>query len=464
MLSAALSLLGMLAAFIVAIGILVAVHEYGHFWMARKLGIRVLRFAVGFGKPLWKRVSKHDGVEYVIGSIPLGGYVKMLDLREGNVAPEDEPYSYNHAPVWKRILTLLAGPFANLIFAVLAYWVLLMVGIPSFKPVVGAVTPDSIAARAGLRSDDLITAVQGKAVSTREEVLIGIIDSITDGTVQMRVRDKQGQGQSDTTREILLQPGKGRRDLTEPESMMSGLGFDFWRPSPPAVVGTLVAGGAADAAGIKVGDTVLRLDGQPVQDFSALVTLVSPRMNREVRVVVQRGEQQLELAMTIAAVQDNGREVGRIGISPQATSVTIPDEMRALQKYGPLAALGQGFTQTWDTSALSLKIMWKMVIGEVSTKNLSGAISIVEFSGAAARQGGMAFLNWLALISISIGIFNLLPIPMLDGGQIVYQLVELLKGSPVSERVQQVSQQVGIAMLLMLLTLTLYNDIARHLS
>jgi regulator of sigma E protease len=201
-----------------------------------------------------------------------------------------------------------------------------------------------------------------------------------------------------------------------------------------------------------------------VQDFSALVTLVSPRMNREVRVVVQRGEQQLELAMTIAAVQDNGREVGRIGISPQATTVTIPDEMRALQKYGPLAALGQGFTQTWNTSALSLKIMWKMVIGEVSTKNLSGAISIVEFSGAAARQGGMAFLNWLALISISIGIFNLLPIPMLDGGQIVYQLVELLKGSPVSERVQQVSQQVGIAMLLMLLTLTLYNDIARHLS
>lgn len=460
MISSITSLLSMLAAFIVAIGILVSVHEYGHFWVARKLGIRVLKFSIGFGKPVWKRVSKQDGVEYIVAAIPLGGYVKMLDEREGNVAPEDAPFSYNRAPVWKRILTLFAGPFANLIFAVLAYWVLLMIGIPSLKPVVGEVIPESIAARAGLRGDDLITAVQGKAQATREGVSMALFENVVEPQLQMRVRANQGQ---DDEREVTLNLGENRRALTEPETMMQSLGFEFWMPHLPAVIEVVTAGGPAAQAGLRAGDELLAIDGQPVADASVVSKLIAPLMNRQVTMHIKRDNAELDLPVTVATETTDGRSVGRIGIQLRV-SYEIPDSMRALQKFGPIAALGRGVQQTWDTSALSLKMMWKMLTGQVSTKNLSGPISIAEYTGVAARQGGLVFLNWLALISISIGIFNLLPIPMLDGGQIVYQLVELLKGSPVSERMQLISQQVGVAMLLMLLSLTLYNDIARHLS
>lgn len=458
--SSVMSLLGMLAAFIVAIGILVSVHEYGHFWVARKLGIRVLRFAVGFGRPLWKRVSKKDGVEYVIGSIPLGGYVKMLDEREGNVTAEEAPFSYNRAPVWKRILTLLAGPFANLIFAVLVYWGLLIIGVPSLKPVVGEVIPDSIAAHAGLRSDDLITAVQGKPQSTREGVSLALFANVVEPRLHLRVRAEQGQGGE---REVTLELGADRRALTEPETMMQGLGFEFWRPRLPALIEAVTAGGSAAQAGLRAGDEILAIDGQPVADVTMVSKLINPLMNRTVDIRIKRDQRELELPVTVAEQTSEGRSVGRIGVQLHSNYV-IPDEMRALQKFGPITALARGLQQTWDTSALSLKMMWKMLAGQVSTKNLSGPISIAEYTGVAARQGVMAFMNWLALISISIGIFNLLPIPMLDGGQIVYQLVELLKGSPVSERIQLISQQIGVAMLLMLLSLTLYNDIARHLG
>ena len=460
MIDSALSLISMLAAFIVAIGLLVSVHEYGHFWVARKLGIRVLKFSIGFGRPLWKRVSKVDGVEYVIASIPLGGYVKMLDEREGNVTAEEAPYSYNRAPVWKRVLTLLAGPFANLAFAVLAYWVLLMIGIPGFRPVVGEVKPDSIAAHAGLRSDDLILEVQGQKVETQTDVLLGLVDGVTDGSVNLRVREAQGQG---SERGVLLQTGTGRRDLTEPEHMLSGLGFDFWWPAMPAIIDAVTEGGPADRAGLKPADEILAIAGQPVADISSVSKLISPLAGQEVIVKIRRNQTELELPVKVLKETVEGRDVGRIGIKMN-TNFAIPDTMRALQKYGPWDAFSKGVGQTWDTAMMSLKMIWKMSVGKMSTKNLSGAISMVEYSGAAAKQGGIAFLNWLALISISIGVFNLLPIPILDGGQVVYQIVELLKGSPVSERVQLVSQKVGVAVLLMLLSLTLYNDIVRHLN
>jgi len=450
-----------LPAFIVAIGILVSVHEFGHFWVARKMGIRVLRFAVGFGKPLWSRVSKKDGVEYVIGSIPLGGYVKMLDEREGEVAPEDAPFSYNRASPWKRILVLLAGPAANLIFAILAYSVLLMIGIPSFKPVIGDIKPDSIAARAGLRSDDLIVALQNREVGTIESVLMGLIDNVGDGAVKLRVRGDMGAGE---TRDVVLQTGEGRLDLTDPQTMMPGLGFDFWQPSLPAVIGTIVPGGAAERAGLKTGDRITVIDGQPIKNFNTLVTLVKSRANKEVVFSIQRGTEIMDVTVNIGEQIHDGHNEGVIGVGVQQTNPVIPDQLRAVQKFGPVSALLRGAQQTWETSAFTLKMVWKMIVGEVSTKNLTGVVGTFEYSGVAARQGALSFLGFLTVISISIGIFNLLPIPMLDGGQILYQLVELLKGSPVSERIQLISQQIGVAMLLMLLSLTLYNDIARQLS
>ncbi len=460
MIDSVLSLLGMLAAFIVAIGLLVSVHEFGHFWVARKLGIRVLKFSIGFGKPLWKRASKVDGVEYIIASIPLGGYVKMLDEREGNVPDEDAPYSYNRAPVWKRLLTLLAGPFANLAFAVIAYWVLLLIGIPGLKPVVGQVQSDSIASRAGLRSGDLIMTVQDEAVVTQTDVLIGLVAHLTEGDVTLRVSADQGRS---VTRDVVLRSMSNRPELTEPETMMRGIGFEFWLPTIPAVIDAVTQGGSAEKAGLHAGDEILAIAGQSVNDLTDVSRLLAPLSGQQILILVKRQQSEIELPVTVQQDMSEGRAVGRIGVRMKAT-IVMPDHMRALQKYSPLSALGHGVKQTWDTAALSFKMIWRMLVGKVSTKNLSGAISMVEFSGAAARQGALAFINWLALISVSIGVFNLLPIPMLDGGQVLYQLVELVKGSPISERVQQVSQQVGMALLLMLLSLTLYNDIVRHLG
>ena len=460
MVDSALSLLFMLAAFIVAIGLLVSVHEFGHFWVARKLGIRVLKFSIGFGRPLWRYVSKTDGVEYIIAAIPLGGYVKMLDEREGNVPVEALPYSYNQAPVWKRLLTLLAGPFANLAFAILAYWMLLMIGIPGIKPVVGEVTPDSIAFRAGLHPDDLILSVQGRSVDTQTDALLTLVDTVTDDTVSMRVRADQGQGDE---RQLRFQLGAGRRDLTEPETMLSRLGFDFWFPPMPAVIAAVTAEGRAAKAGLQAGYEILSIAGEPVTDMTTVSRQISMRAGQEVLLLIKRGSSHVELPVTVLKETVEGQNVGRIGVRMNA-HVTMPDSMRAMQKYSPLAAFTQGVMQTWDTAALSLKMIGRMIVGQVSTKNLSGAISMVEFSGAAARQGFVAFIHWLALISISIGIFNLLPIPMLDGGQVMYQLAELVKGAPVSERVQLAGQKFGVAVLLMLLSLTLYNDIVRHLG
>ena len=450
-------------AFVVAIGILVAVHEFGHFWVARRLGIRVLRFSIGFGKPLWQRVAGADQVEYVIAAIPLGGYVKLLDEREGNVLPSEASRAFNRQPIWKRILVLLAGPAFNLIFAVAAYWVLFAAGVPALKPIVGDVAPDSIAARAGLKYEDLILSIGGEPVPTLEAALLGTLnDLIDDGDITMRVRGIDG-----AERELTLHTGEQRRSLTQADTMLAGLGFDFWRPRLPAVIGSVVEGSAAAKADLRAGDRILEFDGQPVSDFSQLVRLVAPSGNRTVDLTVSRDGATLQVPITVSEEVIGGQKVGRLGVWPGGEPLASgikPDDMLTLQKYGPIAAVGQAATKTWDTSIFTLRIVGRIVIGDVSLKNLSGPISIAETTGFAVRQGWRTFLSTLALISISLGVLNLLPIPILDGGQVVYQLVELVKGGPVSERAQLFGQQIGIAMLILMMTLAFYNDIARHLT
>ncbi|MEY4931725.1 MAG: hypothetical protein RLZZ403_45 [Pseudomonadota bacterium] len=448
-------------AFIVAIAILVAVHEFGHFWVARRLGIKVLKFSIGFGRPLWSRTAA-DGVEYIIAAIPLGGYVKLLDEREGPVPPADLPRAFTRAPIWKRIAVLVAGAGFNFLFAILAYWMLLMAGVPSLKPVVGQVTPDSIAARAGLRADDLIEQVGGKPVATREAALLGIFeDLVGDGTVGVRV-----SGPAGSNRDVTLVVGDRRADLAQPDALFPGLGFEFWSPRVPAVVGAVVDGSPAQRAGLKPGDEILSVDGQPVDSFRQLVALVEPRFDSEAQLEVRRqeagGTVMVQLPVSIGGDTVEGKRVGRIGI--QQTGGAFPPEMIALQEYGPVEALAKGVGKTWDTTAFTLKMIGNMVAGNVSVKTLSGPITIAEFSGVAARQGPLSFLNMLALISISLGVMNLLPIPLLDGGQVVYQLAELVKGRPLSERVQILGQQLGIALLILLMGLAFYNDLARHLG
>jgi regulator of sigma E protease len=450
-------------AFIVAIGILVAVHEFGHFWVARRLGIKVLRFSIGFGKPLWQKVSGPDQVEYVVAAIPLGGYVKLLDEREGNVPAEELPRAFNRQPVWKRIAVLLAGPIFNLIFAVFLYWILFIAGVPALRPIIGEVTADTVAAHAGLRYEDQIIAVAGKSTETLEEATLGILEDLTDdGTIHMRVRGVDG-----SERDLTLDTGNRSRELTQPEALLPGLGFDIWQPKVPAVVATVMPDTAASRAGLKEGDQILKFDDQPIADFSQLVAQVKPNPGRNVTLEIQRNGEIIALPITIGQSNNGGRRVGLIGITPVNKPIETgrtAEEMLTLQKYGVVAAVTAAAAKTWDTSLFTLRIVGRIVTGNVSLKAISGPISIAETTGFAVRQGWRTYLSTLALISISLGVLNLLPIPILDGGQIVYQLAELVKGRPVSERAQLLGQQIGIAMLILMMTLAFYNDIARHLN
>ena len=449
--------------FIVAIGILVAVHEFGHFWVARRLGIRVLRFSIGFGKPLWQRTAGRDQVEYVIAAIPLGGYVKLLDEREGNVPPAEAHRAFNRQPVWKRIAVLLAGPAFNLIFAVAVYWVLFVAGVPSLKPIIGDVRPGTIAAEAGLKFEDLILAVDGEKVDTLERATLAIIDDlIKDGTIELKV-----QGVDGDVRDIALETGDQRRALTDAERLLPGLGFDYWRPRLPAIIEAVLPDSAAAKAGLMKGDEVLKFNGESVSDFGQLVKFVEPSAHKDVTLEVRRDGSTLDVPLTVGEQTIGDRTVGLIGIQPvnqPLESGRSVDEMLGLEKYGALEAVSHAAAKTWDTSLFTLRIVGRIVTGDVSLKNISGPVRIAETTGFAARQGWRVFLGTLALISISLGVLNLLPIPILDGGQVVYQLAELVKGGPVSERAQLLGQQIGIAMLLLMMSLAFYNDIARHIN
>lgn len=447
-------------AFLVAIAILVAVHEYGHYWMARRMGIKVLRFSIGFGKVLWSRTGK-DGCEYAFSAIPLGGYVKLLDEREGPVDPGLVSQAYNRKPVWRRILVLLAGPFANFLFAVVATWLLLVIGTPALKPVVGDITADSIASRAGLKSGDSIVGVDGTPVGTRVDAVLVMLDRLMDDApIRLEVQADEGRG---SAREVELELGTDRRALTEPGALLPGIGFDFWYPTVPTEIGKIVPGSPAERAGLQLGDRVVAVGGQPVGDFQAMVKIVQPSPGKTLTFVVDRDGRQVEVPIEVEAQRDGERLVGRIGIQPVA-SLDVPDSMKTIERFGAVTAVGRAVDKTWDMSVLTVRMIWNVATGDVSVKNLSGPINIAEYAGFSARQGILSFLSFLAVVSVSLFVLNLLPIPILDGGQVVYQLAELVKGSPLSERTQAVGQQVGIVLLLMLMSFAFYNDLARLFS
>ena len=450
-------------AFLVAIGVLVTVHEFGHFWVARKLGIRVLRFSIGFGPPLWRRTLGKDPVEYVVAALPLGGYVKLLDEREGNVTAQEAPRAFNRQPVWKRVAVLLAGVVFNLLFAILLYWVLFTAGVPALKPVVGEVAPGSFAARAGLHYEDLILSVGGEPVTTLDDTVLMLVrDMVDDGAIRLQVRGVDGAERAAT-----IDVGDRSRQLTEPDALFPGLGFDFWRPRVAADIRDIVPDSAAFKFGLLKGDEILKYNDIAITDFGQLASLIEAAPNQQVTLQVRRAGATLELPVKIGEAVVGERHVGRIGISPSNrildTGRTIA-EVQTLQQYGPLESLGAASAKTWQTSVFTLRMLGRMFTGDVSLKAMSGPISIAELTGYAARQEWRSYLTVLAVISISLAIINLLPIPILDGGQIVFQLAELVKGAPVSERALMLSQQIGMAMMLLFMTLVFYNDIARHLN
>ena len=449
-------------AFIVAIVLLVAVHEYGHFSVGRALGFKVLRFSIGFGRPLLRRLGR-DGTEYVLAGIPLGGYVKFADEREAPVAEAERDRAFNRRPVWARIAVLLAGPGANFAFAVFAFWIVYQIGVPGLRPVVGEVTVESLSARAGLERGDEILSVAGRPVATEENAVLALLGAIVDGgRVALHVRGRQGE------RDVVIDvPQAERRALTEPGAWGAGLGFAFLQPRIPLVVGKVVPEGAAAAAGLRPGDRITAVDGTPVSDFAVLVDLIRHRPGTTARFDVVRGTEHLAFSVAVRSEPDpakpSGPPVGRIGIMPGAEP-EWPPGMVTVERYGPLAAVPAAAVETWDKTAMTAKFLARMVTGQVSLKNVSGPLSIATYAGITARAGATAFLSFLGLISISLGVLNLLPIPILDGGQVLYQCAEAIRGQPLSERVQALGQQLGVAMLILLMSLAFYNDLARHLG
>lgn len=447
-----------IAAFIVTIGILVSFHEYGHFAVARALGFKVLRFSVGFGKPLyrWQGRAPSSAVvagtpapaptEYWISSIPLGGYVKLLDEREGPVPAAERHMAFNRRPIPQRIAVLAAGPGFNFVFAIMAYWLMFVTGVPSLKAFVGDITPGSTAARAGLAEYDEILAVGDQPTPTWEAATLAILDELLrDGRIDMTVEGADGQARS-----VELDVRGREAELTEPESLWAGLGF-----SPgalPPVIGAVTPDGPAERAGFLQGDRLLSADREPMDNWATWVEFIRSRPGQTVSVLVQRGGNERSLTLAIGSVDQDGQVIGRIGAGA---------DNYVEQRYGVVESVPRGIARTWEMSALTLRMLGRMVVGDVSVRNISGPLTIAAFAGDSARAGLTAILSFLAIVSISLGILNLLPVPLLDGGQIVYQAVEWAKGSPLSERSMLIGQQVGLVMLFVLMSFAFYNDLAR---
>lgn len=445
-----------IAAFVVALGILITVHEFGHYWVARKAGVKVLRFSVGFGRPLWKRIAGPDKTEYVIAAIPLGGYVKMLDEREGEVDAAELPRAFNRQSLGKRFSIVAAGPIFNFIFAILAYWVMYMAGVPGVKSVIGEIEPSSIAQKAGLVAGDQIISVAGKESPTWSVVRIGLLTrSLDKEIVTLQVNDK-----NNTTRLVNIDLGAISTEIKDGR-ILDALGIMPPRPELPAVIGKLIADGRAVTSGLREGDAILSADDKPIKDWEAWVDYVRARPEQLIRIKIDRQGvvQQFELTPALFKLED-GEEIGRIGAAPEIPK-SIPPELRAVVQYSPIKSFIVSCEKTWSMSALTLRMIGKMLFGEVSLDNLSGPITIAKYAGYTASIGFISFLAFLAIVSISLGVLNLLPVPLLDGGHLMFYLIELVKGSPITENVEYMFQRVGLVLLLLLMSVAIYNDLAR---
>lgn len=452
------SLLFTIVSFIVALAILIAVHEFGHFWVARKLGVKVLRFSIGFGRPLWKRISPKDGTEYVIAALPLGGYVKMLDEREAPVPDDQQHMAFNGQELWKRSAIVVAGPLFNFVFAILAYWLVFVSGDTGLRPLVGVVEPESIAQQAGFQPGDELLSVAGRKTPTWETAVYGLMAEYLEGRdLEVRVRGEDG------LEVVRWLEGDALLKLPDDPNILGNIGLSPQRPKVPAVVGDLVAGEPADKAGLKRGDLLLSADGTVLGDWRAWVKYVRERPGQTIRLSVKRAADTLEIDITPREIKQGEQRIGRIGAGVQVPE-GLYESYRTEVRLGPLEALGSAVHKTADLSWLMLKVLGRMVSGQASIDNLSGPISIAETAGKSASYGFIYFVKFLAVVSISLGVLNLLPIPVLDGGHLFFFLIEAVKGSPLSEQAQMQGQRIGMAMLLGLMTLAFYVDISRLLG
>lgn len=451
--------------FIVTLGVLVAFHEWGHFWVARRCGVHVQRFSIGFGKPLKSWYDK-QGTEYVIAGIPLGGYVKMLDTRNENVAPADLAKTFNAKTSWQKAAIVAAGPVANFVLAFLVYYLVFILGVPGLKSYVGIVQSDGIAAQAGMRSGELIVAVDGVEVSDRADVHQRLVRRIGDtGVLEIRTQAPgidvngdiwQGSGVEQRTYRLVLDRwlvGQAEPDIYD------SLGFDYWFPRVAPVVDQLVDGGAAEKAGLQVGDEFLEVDGVAVNDWQHFASEIRSRPGEETLLTVKRGDQLLDVKLRIAAVDESGETVGQVGVAVKRSAV--PEGLRLTKRSNFFDAAGQAWIKTGEMVSLTVESIVKMIKGLISPRNLSGPITIAQVAGDAAERGLVYYLQILALLSISLGVLNLLPVPMLDGGQLVFIAAEGIMGKPVPMSVQLGAQQLGLLVIFSLMAFAIYNDFSR---
>jgi len=442
-------------AVIVVLGLLVTFHEFGHFWVARRCGVKVLRFSVGFGKPLWSRVDRH-GTEFAIAAIPLGGYVKMLDEREAPVPEEQLDQAFNRKTVWQRIAIVAAGPIANFLLAIVAYWVLFVAGTTVVSPMVGSVAPDSPAAEAGLSNGDEIVAIQGDEMRSWEDVNLKLV-SIIGFSGELDI-DARPEGASDPQRfGLSVTDYLVRQDPPQP---LQTLGITPWQPEFPAVLGQVVSGEAADQAGLEAGDRMVAVNGETVDDWMHFVNMVRSSPGEMLQLTYERNGEQSSVDLTPGRNRlETGVEIGYIGAG--AEQVEWPAEFQREIRYGPIEAVGQAVSRTGAMTLLTLDAIRKMFVGLISPSNLSGPITIAQVSGDSARAGMEAFIGFLAYLSISLGVLNLLPIPVLDGGHLLYYFMEVVRGRPVSEKTQAVGLRIGLAMVGTLMLMALYFDLMR---
>ena len=449
--------LSSMLAFLVALAILIAIHEAGHFWVARRMGVKVLRFSVGFGRSVWQRTGS-DGTEYRLALIPLGGYVKMLDEREGPVRAEELGRAFNRQPVGVRAAIVAAGPAANLLLAIALYWMVLCLGVPGMRTLIDDPAPGTAAALAGLRAGDEILSVNGAPTPTWEQLGINLVDAALDERpLELQIRGDDG------SQRVVTLAADWTGSLDDPARLNEFLGLSPYQPPLPAEVGTLQADGPAARSGLQPNDRIVAMEGVAVADWEDWVRKVRARPDQTVGLEILRGGEALHLTLRIGARQQDGASIGFVGLSPRVPE-ELQERMRAEYRYAPVAALPAAAQRTWQMSLMTLRMIGRMATGQLGLENLSGPINIAQYAGYSAQIGLVSYLGFLAVISISLGVLNLLPVPVLDGGHLAFYLVEWVRGRPLSERIQSWGQQLGIVALVLMMGLAFYNDLVRLLA
>ncbi|MBL4910983.1 MAG: sigma E protease regulator RseP [Alteromonadaceae bacterium] len=448
-----------LFSFIVALGILVTVHEYGHFWVARRCGVKVERFSVGFGKVLWRTTDK-QGTEYVIALIPLGGYVKMLDERVDDVSHADKDKAFNNKSVYQRIAIIAAGPLANFAFAIIAFYLMFLIGVPNVKPIIGAVAPNSIVAQAGVQAGSEIISINDNSTQTWQDVNMALVASVGENKIAFQARLPETQFTKSYQLNLTQWPFSLAKGDLKQQSPISSLGLTPYRPKIYTEIAMVAKDSPAEKAGLKKGDKLLSIAQINIEDnWPKFADKIKQYANKSVSLTLLRDNQKLQLLVTPASKYFKGKKIGYLGVSPKRDN--YPEHYKINQSYGIISAFSHSVDKTWQLVSLSFTMIGKLISGDVSVNNLSGPIAIAQGAGSSASYGFVYFLGFLALISVNLGIINLLPMPVLDGGHLFYYVIELITGKPVPEKIQELGFKFGALALLGLMSIAIYNDLLR---